>query len=163
MKYLISFFFLLFASMAISCSKKTAPQPIVINTKDSVLVDRYVIVRDTIIVSDSASVKVELSQKDLEDLFSGKKDTIRKKNKQASLNLYKDKETGLVNADCDCDTMSIVAKLKDSFQTTTQKTIVTQTITKEVKYIPFFIKVLAWVGAFTVGYFIFSLLWKRVL
>lgn len=136
-----------------SCCKKVLPvQNKVI---DSIKVETKVIERDTVIVTDTAFVSVAAPVKELKP---GMK-PITKKSKQAKVTISVNKQGKLI-ADCECDTTKILAQLKDTYQQSVQTKVITQN--QKEKYIPWLVKVLAYIGGgfvfLTILYYIIKII-----
>lgn len=73
-----------------------------------------------------------------------------KGHKQASMTLQKIPGTSMIKIDCECDTLGIQAKIRDSFVTTNQSKSSHKTEYVQVKYIPKIVKIFACIGAVSV-------------
>lgn len=124
-----------------SCSRKSIPvESIVVH--DTIEVVKTTQLRDTVIISPSAKVDLQLPCPDLNITAQ------QVKNKQAKLSVTPI-QSG-VQIDCECDTLGIVAQMKDTFTNTHQKSETVKTVVVKEKYIPKWVKILAIVGASSV-------------
>lgn len=130
-----------------SCSKKTYPS---YQTIDTFWVEEIVVERDTSIVVPSAMVGIELDS--LSEFV--------KHDQQAKLEVRKTKE-GRWNIACECDTLSIVARLRDKNKTTSHKKLEQEVIIERERYTPSIVLYLAVLGVATIVYFIIKLILKR--
>lgn len=98
--------------------------------------------RDTVLVTKKATVTmtVQLPCPEAGKTF----DPLIKKNVNALLKLAVIGNT--LTADCECDTVALKAKLYDTFQKSSHIRTETSTRTVEVKYVPGWVKFLAWSG-----------------
>ena len=128
---------LLLVGMFTSCTRKVY----VTNTvTDSVIVNNRVVVRDTVFHTLPASVDTVIFY---EHLKTG--DTFVKKNGNATLKGKKNKDNSL-NLDCECDSLSIKARLVDSFSSVQSNRIETKVTTVEKRYVPAFVRWLSIIG-----------------
>lgn len=125
---------------------------------DTVTIKETVQVRDTVIVADSAKATVIIKQ--CEDITT---EPIQAKSKQATVKVYKDKATGQIKADCECDTLAIKAQVQDKIKTEVRVKTVTDTKIVEKKFVPFVVKLLAWIGGILSGGIIVMLLIKKAI
>lgn len=132
--------------ISVSCSRKAVLQESVV-VRDTTYVETKVMERDTVILIMDSGVSVTLP-KNLPDDFNkipeSKNGKIEKKDGQARLVITDIQDSLLV--DCNCDTLDIKAKLYDTFQKENRKIQTEKTITQRVRFIPKWVKVLAWSG-----------------
>lgn len=132
--------------ISVSCSRKAVLQESVV-VRDTTYVETKVMERDTVILIMDSGVSVTLP-KNLPDDFNkipeSKNGKIKKKDGQARLVITDIQDSLLV--DCNCDTLDIKAKLYDTFQKENRKIQTEKTITQRVRFIPKWVKVLAWSG-----------------
>ncbi len=124
------------------------PQPIV--QEKIVEVERVVTKTDTIvtIAPDSASIKALLECDSVGNVLIRELQEVQGKNVSLALQLknsQKGKPTTTIAVDCKQDSLEKVIELKD--ETIKELSNNKQTETIEVKYIPSFVKWLAWIGA----------------
>lgn len=136
--------------LILGCGSK---RPIVntVNTLDSTSVERMVRLRDTIIKIPSSKVGVSAHVNDLND------EPIRRSIGNSTVELYKKNDSIFANATC--DSLELKLQLQDSLINTYRLRETDTTITLppvEVKYIPWFIKILAWIGGLSLLYFGFK-------
>lgn len=129
--------FLLLLTALASCSRKLYPTTL--QRTDSVVVNHYTVERDTVIVAPGAIAKAEVP---LQELKPGMK-PISRSERQAKVSV-KVNDKGRLQVDCACDTLAIAAKLKEQ-NTQSVRTIV-ETRRTEVPYVPWYIKIAAWLG-----------------
>lgn len=132
---------LMFVLAFSSCGRKSIPEESIV-VKDTIEVVKTTQLRDTVIISPSAKVDLQLPCPDLNITAQ------QVKNKQAILSVTP--ISSGVQIDCECDTLGIVAQMKDTFTNTHQKVETVKTVVVKEKYIPKWVKVLAIVGASSV-------------
>jgi len=138
MKYIV---FIISLFLLIGCSGSKRMITNTVSTLDSTHVERSVKLRDTIIKVPSYKVGVF----EYQDRLSEK--PIKKSNGNASVELYKKNE--IVYANASCDSLELQIKLKDSLIKSYRELITDKQTTLPpvaVKYIPWIIKILAWIG-----------------
>ncbi len=156
---------LLSIALLSSCCREAVPVNSTTVVHDTTFVESRVIERDTTIIYPGSSTQLIIPVKDILEtsdhrpqraLISGPKHlgppSVVTESKapwsavrgQSSLTATI-KGTDL-RIDCDCDTLAIEAKLYDTYQKEHKQKTTETTITKEVKFIPQWIKVLAWSG-----------------
>ena len=123
------------------------PQPIVHTEVKEVLVDR--VITDTIvtIAPDSASIRAYLECDSAGNVLIKELQEVQGKNVSLALQLknsQKGKPVGTLSVDCKQDRLEKVIELKN--ETIKELSNNKQTETIEVKYIPAFVKVFAWIG-----------------
>ena len=124
------------------------PQPIVQTEVKEVLVERTI--TDTIVTiqPDSASIKALLECDSAGNVLIKELEEVQGKNVSLALalkNSSKGKPIGTLSVDCKQDSLEKVIALKD--ETIKELSNNKQVETIEVKYIPDFVKWLAWIGA----------------
>lgn len=115
------------------------------SVKDSISVERHTVARDTIIKIPGDSVSITIPYASLNNDSTPFK-PLQKNNGRASLKVTKQPNNDIQIA-CKCDSASIAAKVLDTYikehrQVETTKTI----ISPSEKYIPRWVKILAWIG-----------------
>lgn len=125
-------------SLATSCK---APAQIVQVQHDSIYVTRTITVRDTFFKTPAAQVSITIPV----DSFKKDLKPVSKQNQNARITISK--KGNVITADCTCDTLAIKAQLISEVQNTFHSQSDIRTEIKEVKYIPGWVKFLAWSGA----------------
>jgi hypothetical protein len=147
---------LLFAWIVTSCK---TPQPIVQTEIKEVVVERTI--TDTIVTiePDSASIKALLECDSAGNVLIKELEEVQGKNVSLALALKNLKgKPATLAIDCKQDSLEKVIALKD--ETIKELSNNKQVETVEVKYIPDFVKWLAWVGAFFVVFYLVKIgLW----
>ena len=128
------------------------PQPIVQTEVKEVLVERTITDTIVTIAPDSASIKALLECDSAGNVLIKELQEVQGKNVSLALALKnaKGKPTTTIAIDCKQDSLEKVIALKD--ETIKELSNNKQVETIEVKYIPDFVKWLAWIGAATVLY-----------
>ena len=147
------------AMMVWMCSCRT-PQPIVQTEVKEVLVERTITDTIVTIAPDSASIKALLECDSAGNVLIRELEEVQGKNVSLALalkNSQKGKPATLA-IDCKQDSLEKVIALKD--ETIKELTNNKQVETIEVKYIPAFVKWLAWIGAAAILYVVLRIaLW----
>ena len=134
------------------------PQPIVQTEVKEVLVERTITDTIVTIAPDSASIRALLECDSAGNVLIKELEEVQGKNVSLALalkNSQKNKSTAtMIVIDCKQDSLEKVIALKD--ETIKELSNNKQTETIEVKYIPSFVKWLAWVGA---GAILLAVLW----
>ena len=133
--------------ITVSCSRKAVPQESVV-VRDTNYVETKVIERDTVILIMNSGVSVTLPKilpVDFNKIPVSKNGKIEKRDGQARLVITEIQDS--LRVDCNCDTLDIKAKLYDTFQKENRRTLTEKNIVQQVKYVPKWVKVLAWSGA----------------
>lgn len=143
------FLFLTVLFILTGCSKKITPT----NSQSEVIQlesDTWTQQRDTVIKTPAAEASINVPLKDISSAL--KADSVVNRNATVKFFII-DRESSkpFLQIDCKCDTLSIIAKLKDNYRRDYQKVTITNTIVKPVKYTPWFVKILAWVGGITLA------------
>ena len=122
------------------------PQPIVQTEVKEVLVERTITDTIVTIAPDSASIKALLECDSAGNVLIKELEEVQGKNVSLALALKnaKGKPTTTIAIDCKQDSLEKVIALKD--ETIKELSNNKQTETIEVKYIPAFVKVFAWIG-----------------
>jgi hypothetical protein len=131
-----------------------SPQPIVQTEVKEVVVEREV--RDTIvtILPDSASIKALLECDSAGNVLIRELQEAQGKNVKLQLSLEQASGNGVVTVECKQDSLErVIALQNEKIQELSNNK---QVETVEVKYIPYFVKWLAWVGA---GAILLAVLW----
>ena len=120
------------------------PQPIVQTEVKEVVVEREV--RDTIvtIAPDSASIKALLECDSAGNVLIRELQEAQGKNVKLQLSLEQASGNGVVTVECKQDSLERVIALQNEKISELSNNKQTETI--EVKYIPTFVKVMAWIG-----------------
>lgn len=150
-KYGLGCLTILMLSSSWGCCKKLYPVTEV--HKDTTIIKETVVVRDTVLTIPGASVGalIESGELKVENVPSdNRKRIVDKENKQSRLTVDKD-NSGNLYIDCDCDTVAIAAKLYDRYRQENRQKETVKTIIQAQKYTPFYIKILAWIGALSLG------------
>ncbi|MRG45504.1 hypothetical protein GFS24_10280 [Chitinophaga sp. SYP-B3965] len=127
-----------------------------VETKDTITVSTLIQERDTSIIAPAAKVSVRIPVK---DIITGFKSDL-KKDRQASARIaVKD---DVLHVDCICDTLAIIAKVKDRYTNEVRKIDRKQTIIVPQKYIPWPVLLLAWIGGGALLLVILSLVINRL-
>lgn len=145
------------AMAAWMCSCKS-PQPIVQTEVKEVVVEREV--RDTIVTiePDSASIKALLECDSAGNVLIKELQEAQGKNVKLQLSLEQASGNGVVTVECKQDSLERVIALQNEKISELSNNKQTETI--EVKYIPEFVKWLAWIGAFFVVFYLVKIgLW----
>lgn len=130
------------------------PQPIVQTDVKEVVIEREV--RDTIvtIAPDSASIKALLECDSAGNVLIRELEEEQGKNVKLQLSLQQASGNGVVTVDCKQDSLERVIALQNEKISELSNNKQTETI--EVKYIPSFVKVMAWFGG---GLSLLLLIW----
>ncbi|MNS03117.1 hypothetical protein D3C72_344450 [compost metagenome] len=150
-KYLAYCLFCCFTLVLVmsGCSRKGAAPPgkSVVETNDRVTL---IFERDTNIYSPEAAAGLHIP---LSEVKQGLK-PVKKSNKQATVTAQV--VGNQLYVDCECDSVAIAAKIRDT--ETRQTSVKTVTETVQVKFIPLFVTVLAWIGGASILVGVFSAL-----
>lgn len=153
----------LFALVGSGCCKHLAPTVQTV-LSDSTMVETSTTVRDTTIKTPASSVEYVIrfvnKEKDTaKSWMFHNLDSVVKTKSNATLKLTQ--QGSFLKAECLCDTLAIQAKLKHTNTSTkqTKTNTTTKTETKEVKYIPWWVELLALIGA---GFLIFLILFFTI-
>lgn len=113
---------------------------------DTTYVDVVRVERDTLLVTERAGVDISFDCDSLMKALSeaGTK-RVQKQFKNASITISAGRD-GRLTADCDCDTLSIEAKLRDTIRREFRNRSETTTIRVPVKYVPGWVKLFAYIG-----------------
>lgn len=125
-----------------------------VHTTDTVTKTVTVIVRDTVIKKEESKASASVPLKDVKKGF--KHDF---KNKDASGSI--EEKDGNLNVTCKCDSLEIRVKLQDKIIETLKKKVTEKTTPRPVQYIPWYIKILAWVGGIFLAFAIIMVLAKK--
>lgn len=121
-----------------------------VQEKDSIWVEKKVIVRDTVFITDTAQVVERISVPVFKErLNSSEKDFKPILKKQGNATLKIERKWGQLEFTAECDSLQIAAELNDTYtdkHQTKEKTITITKIEKE-RYVPWWVKILAYVGA----------------
>jgi len=154
-----SFIGLLLCFSFIACSKKHYPS---IDTTVQTDSTTTITERDTNVIAPKASAGLNIPFDNILNLhlngdskpFNLGESTNRQAKVKASVITDSQTKQKSLKIDCDCDTLAIQAKIKHKTQVVNKSTIVEKVIVEKQRFIPGFIKFLAWVG----GLAIFSLI-----
>ncbi|MCH4824293.1 hypothetical protein ML462_14045 [Gramella lutea] len=145
MKY---FFILLLVISLYGCGSQRRPITNTVSTLDSTYVDSRIRLRDTVIKVPFQKVSISADQQDLTEK------PITKSNGKANVSLFK--KDNVIYANAECDSLELQLKLKDSIISTFRQVKTDTTITlppERIKYIPWIVKILAWIGGLSLLYF----------
>lgn len=120
---------------------------------DTITKEKVISYRDTIFNTEKVKITITTPCDSLER-------PQKKKNKNAILTLSKNKQGKLV-ANCECDTLTLKAKIKSEFLKEFQKSHTKEVEIKKVEYTPLLTKVLAWIGAIFIGSILITLVVKH--
>lgn len=132
---------------ALSSCRSAKPPTIQTDIKDSINVAIEHVERDTNIIAPGAKTELEFKISDLEKLPDGI--ILKSQDKQAGLKFIK--ENNKIKATCNCDTLAIQAKLRDTYTSQDRVRTITNNVITEVKYIPTWVRWLAWIGGISIG------------
>jgi IMP dehydrogenase/GMP reductase len=110
---------------------------------DTITRQKIITYRDTVLITEKTTVTLVTDCNDVSEIPKVK----QKKN--AKLTLAKTSD-GKLTASCECDTLTIKAKLKDELQKERQTTVRTETKIQKEKYVPGWVKIFAWIGILSV-------------
>lgn len=140
MKQLLFVVFLVVAFTACKCPKIVADTQVV---RDEIVRTKEVLVRDTIFVTDTAKVVVEVPVEKITEV------PVIKYRKNARVIVQKVRDTIRITAEC--DSIALAAKIRDKItREQSVKEIVTTEIVR-VRYTPGLIKALAIIGGIALG------------
>lgn len=150
---------LLCAGVLITGCKSSRQVPVTTNIiqQDTVRVTSTIRIRDTILVTQPAKASMDIQVEDLKEGFF-------RKNGSRNATVSARVTSGQLNMDCICDSLSIYAQLRDKMiQTDTQRGLtITNTVSKEIKFTPWYIRVLAWMGGISLIIIVSRILLKRI-
>lgn len=127
-----------------------------VETKDTITVSTLIQERDTSIVAPSAKVSINIPLKDIINGF--KSDLKQDRQAKARVRVLND----ALHVECICDTLAIIAKIKDKYSSEVRKIESKQTIIVPEKYIPWSVLLLAWIGGGAILLIILSLILNRL-
>lgn len=134
-------------TLMIGCSPKVAPVTN-IHQVDSVHTIVQVLTRDTNIIAPPAAARLQVK---LDRVHEDMK-PVSVVDKQAKIKLSITNRGELL-AECECDTLAIRASLKDTNTLTKSEKAITKYPPPElIKYVPWYVKILAWVGGLVLIY-----------
>lgn len=125
-----------------SCGGQKRPVVTTVNTIDSTEVEKTVRFRDTLIAIPSYKVDVAVPVNELTS------QPVTRQNERAKIELFK--KDDVVYATASCDSLELQLKLRDSIikSLRTVRTDTKVTLPPErIKYVPWIVKALAWIGA----------------
>lgn len=123
------------------CGANKRPLATTVNTLDSIRVDRQVVLRDTLVKLPYYKIGVSVAQDKLTE------DPVTRTNGNAKVELYK--KDDIIYANAVCDSLELKLQLKDELIETYRLQLKDTTITlppEQIKYVPWYIKALAWIG-----------------
>ena len=131
-----------------------------ITVHDTVKITEKVIIRDTVLIAPAAKATLKIPLKSL--MSNDQKNPFKTsvKNKQAGLNASVDNDT--LNVECGCDTVALIAKLRDKYIEKERNR--TKTITPEpekIPFIPWYVGLLASIGGVALIALLIALIIKR--
>ncbi len=161
MKKFKTLFFSIFIVMLLVSVGCKSMQPTTQVVHDSVYVEKTktVTVTDTVFKTEAAQVSISYPC----DSFKQGLKPVSKTFKNATLKV--ERQGGQLKIDCACDTLSIKAQLRHTIETEYKARSQLQNIvtTKLIKYVPWYVKILAWCGgislALILGFLSFKLFW----
>lgn len=133
---------MLFITLVAGCASTKPPAAPGVVIKETITVIDTVIIRDTILQAPAASATLNA---DLKDLKEGFKQQSKSNQATASASVA----GGKLSVNCDCDSLSIYAKLHDRYsmvQSDRQETITPPPVIQYDKYVPWWVRFLAWFG-----------------
>ncbi|MGY5253293.1 hypothetical protein [Sphingobacterium spiritivorum] len=138
-------------------SSRQVPATTAIIQQDTIRVTSTIRIRDTILVTQPAKASMDIQVEDLKEGF-----VLKNSSRNATVSARV--TSGKLNMDCICDSLSIYAQLRDKMiQTDTQRRLtITKTVSKEIKFIPWYIRVLAWLGGISLIIIVGRILLKRI-
>lgn len=129
-----------------SCCRKMYPVSVKEQTYDSTLVQTREVLRDTVIIIPEAQSSLQIDADEVaQALQTGSKPIVKEQTQHQATVKVKVSEKG-IEAECHCDTMAIMAKLKDTYTDKEHIRVRIKTETVQVKYVPAMVKYLAWTG-----------------
>ena len=135
----------------VSC-QASKPQPPQIT--DSVVVEKTVVLRDTVFQAPSAATSLSVSMKEFSKGFK-KPVSSQKGHATAILSQVGDR----VRVDCLCDSVAIRAQLRDQYEQRLHKQTITQT-PEQSYYTPWYMKALATVGGLSIVLLVAGIIYK---
>lgn len=111
---------------------------------DTLTVEKKIIERDTIFFTDTARVAVKIPVFQLNDISKPFKPII-KQHKNARVIIKRIRDT--IRFTAECDSIELAAKIKDQFIKEHHKKETLKTEIVQIRYIPKWVKWLAWLGA----------------
>lgn len=117
-------------------------------TSKVVAVEKKVIVRDTVFVTDTVKLVQKLAIKDLEAKKEPFKPIIKKR-KNARVIIKKVYDT--LHVEIQCDSIELAAKIKDMFVKELKQEVKVEVKEVPMKYTPRLTKWLAWIGSLSLG------------
>lgn len=123
--------------------------------KDTIRIKETVTLRDTVFITPKASVQEVVRISDLKP-----KKTLIKQEKNARVTIRKVHDTLYIRADC--DTLQLVAQIKDKLKATTAVKEVTKTQFIDRPYTPLYMKALAWVGGLCILWVLFIIAKSKI-
>jgi hypothetical protein len=145
---------LIFLVLITGCRTRN-PAAIYHTLYDTITKEKIISYRDTVFKTEKVQVTITTPCDSITEQPQKKKD------KNATLSLSKDKQGKLV-ADCQCDTIALKAKIKSELQKESQKSHKKEVEIKEVEYTPLLTKVLAWIGTAFIGCILVTLIVKYI-
>lgn len=135
----------LLTATACRSSKPVATSTVI---TDSTTVERTTSERDTTITASADTANVTIPLEQLKDSF--KAEVKGKQQARAKVTVKANK----LHVECQCDTMAINAKLRDTYEQILRNTHRTDTVIVPVKFIPKWVKILAWIGGLWIAAFV---------
>tara|TARA_Y100001963_G_scaffold152551_1_gene237608 strand:- start:358 stop:1254 length:897 start_codon:yes stop_codon:yes gene_type:complete len=143
-KWLKSIGLVLACLFIVGCGGSKRPIVESVSTIDSTTVTKSVRLRDTIVRTPYYKIGVFKSIKDL----VSSKDPITSNKGNATVSLWAENDT--IYATAECDSLEIQLQLRDSIINTLRQRLTEKTTVQQVKYIPWTVKALAWIGGIAV-------------
>ncbi|UAB84979.1 hypothetical protein INR75_02815 [Zunongwangia sp. SCSIO 43204] len=136
--------YILIAFLIIGCCGSKRPIVESVSTIDSTTVTKSVRLRDTIVRTPYYKIGVF---KPIKDLVNSK-DPITSNKGNATVSLWAENDT--IYATAECDSLEIQLQLRDSIINTLHQRLTEKNSVQPVKYIPWTVKALAWIGGIAV-------------
>lgn len=146
---------LLFSLVLISSCRARKPVITGKNIHDSINVAVEYVPRDTNIIVSGAQTELTFTVSKLQDMSDGV--ILFNSKEQANISLLKSGNT--ITAQCSCDTLKIEAQLIDKYTSQERTRTITNTIVQEVKFIPWHVRWLSYLGGLTL---IFGIIYLMV-
>lgn len=144
-KFLIGILALSLSLLLISSCR--ARKPVITDTAihDSINVAVKYVPRDTSIIVPAAHTELTFTVNQLQNASDGI--ILFNAKKQAHISLLK--KGNAITAQCACDTLAIEAQLMDKYTSQERSRTITNTVVQEVKYIPWHVRWLSYIGGLT--------------
>ncbi len=134
----ILFFLIILFSVASCCSRKPISASKTIH--DTIRVSEFVKVRDTVFVTKPTGTSIDIPVSKITEI----KNPIISKKDNSTLTVRREKDTVFI--DCDCDSIKLKAQIRDKIINKDRIRSEVELREVPVKFIPWYIKILAWIG-----------------